>query len=123
MKKTVLLTLSLVAILTGCEDKKPAPTSSGNSSGNPLTAPVDYLGAVAQAKKHADKSLDLVSVKKAVQEFYAGEGRFPKDLQEMVTEKYLTFVPKPPHGLKITYNPQNGEVKIVQDTAATPVAK
>lgn len=123
MKKTALLTLTALGILTGCDDKKPAPTTGGNSSGNPITAPVDYLGAVAQAKKHADKSLDLVSVKKAVQEFYAGEGRFPKDLQEMVTEKYLTFVPKPPIGLKITYNPQNGEVKIVQDDAAIPAAK
>jgi hypothetical protein len=109
--------LALAFAFTGCDsgsgDRSKDPTTNEASSGNPLTAPADYLGAAAKAKKVSEKTIDLVSVDQAVQLFYAGEGRFPKDLNELVTEKYLPQVPVPPHGMKLNYNPANGKVSIV----------
>ena len=79
-----------VLFVAGCGKKDAAPsataTDSAPSSGNPLTAPVDYLGAVSKAQKTAVKVLDVSSVNKAIQEFNAGEGRYPKDLNELVKE-------------------------------------
>lgn len=112
----VLLAASLV--LPGCGDKKPSeppkPTNSSNATGNPITAPVDYLGAVAQAKKSMEKSIEMSSLRQTVQQFQAGEGRLPKSLDELVAEKYINSIPKPPYGLKIVYDPASGDVKIVQ---------
>ena len=78
-----------------------------------LTAPVDYLGAVAKAKKSAEKTVETVSLNQAIQQFSAAEGRYPKDLNELVTEKYLPKLPDPPYGMKIVYDAAKGEVKVV----------
>ena len=45
--KTVLLKVGIVAVAVGCGSKtdKPQDSTGGSSSGNPLTAPVDYVGA------------------------------------------------------------------------------
>jgi hypothetical protein len=111
-----LLLLSGLA-LSGCGKKEEKTTASStnenNSSGNPLTAPVDYLGAVAKAKKSSEKTIETVSLNQAVQQFSAAEGRYPKDLNELVTEKYLPKLPEPPYGMKILYDAAKGEVKIV----------
>ena len=90
----------------------PAPASN-NSSGNPLTAPVDYLGAVAKAKKFAVKSVDIAGLTQAIQSFQAQEGRLPKSLNELVRPEYLPKLPTPPPGMKFSYNPATGEVKVV----------
>ena len=104
--------------LAGCGKKEaPAPAQSTNkpaASGNPLTAPVDYLGAVSQAKRVGQKTVDMASVSKAIQLFEAQEERFPKDLNELVAKHYLASLPVLPNGMKYAYNPSNGEVKIVQ---------
>lgn len=99
----------------GCQKSETASGTSTNaqsSSGNPVTAPVDYLGAVAKGKKQADKLTDL-GIKQAVAQFYAVEGRYPKDLNELVAKKYLSSLPPPPTGMKFQYNPATGEVKTV----------
>src|SRR5579859_5927983 len=58
MKTPITLLLGFAAILVGCNDKSntPAPAAATNASGNPLTAPVDYLGAVARAQQSAVKT-------------------------------------------------------------------
>jgi hypothetical protein len=78
-----------------------------------VTAPVDYLGAVAKAKKSSEKTIDTVYLNKTIQEFNAAEGHFPKDLNELVTEKYLPRLPEAPYGMKIVYDATKGEVKVV----------
>ena len=107
-------------IFAGCGKKeqtaspKPAQDSlENNSSGNPLTAPADYLGAVVKAKKSADKVIDTVSINKAIELFNVQEGRYPTDLNELVTQKYLGALPTPPHGTKIVYDAAAGKVKVV----------
>src|SRR5712671_4824696 len=101
--------------LSGCgKSESPPPANAAKpSSGNPLTAPVDYLGAAAQAQKKSIKTLDEAGLNQTVQMFYAGEGRFPKDLNELVKPDYLTKLPAPPAGMKFDYNPTTGQVKVV----------
>lgn len=102
----------------GCGKKEGASASSSTNapaaSGNPLTAPVDYLGAVAKAKKSSEKTIDTVYLNKTIREFNAVEGHNPKDLNELVTEKYLPRIPEAPYGMKIVYDATKGEVKVVQ---------
>lgn len=113
--------------LTGCGAKKQEavaapPTNnpaafnaaiSNNSSGNPLSAPADYLGTLAKGKQTSEKTIELASLNNTIQQFYAAEGRFPKDLNELVTEKYLPRIPAAPYGLKYEYNAGEGKLKIV----------
>jgi len=106
-----------VAILfaAGCGEKQSQPTQTTNaaSGGSPLTAPVDYLGAVAKAQQSAVKTVDTASIKKAIDLFAADNGRYPKDLTELVAQKYLPQIPTPPAGTKLSYDSQTGEVKVV----------
>ena len=111
------LTVALL-FAAGCGKKDAASSASATngapSSGNPLTAPVDYLGAVSKAQKTAVKVLDVSSINKAIQEFNAGEGRYPKDLHELVKEQYLGSVPAAPAGMRFEYNPATGQMRVVR---------
>src|SRR2546429_7315672 len=113
---TFLVALGALA-LCGCGKKEAKSTSSSTnesySSGNPVTAPVDYLGALAKAKKNSEKTIDTVALNQAVQQFTVAEGRYPKDLNELVTEKYMPRLPEPPYGMKIVYDPNTGTAKVV----------
>ena len=119
MKTRLLLLAASALLLAGCGKKEATPgdasTNSTNTatSSNPLTAPVDYLGAVAQAKKHSEKVVDTVQVQQAIRMFQASEGRYPNDLNELVTEKYLPALPKLPAGMTYQYNATGGQVKAV----------
>ncbi len=75
---------------------------------------MDYLGAVVQAQQVATKKIDLAQVTHAIQEFNAGEGRYPKDLNEMVTEHYLGNVPPLPRGMQYNYDPTQGTISVVK---------
>jgi len=121
MKASVCLILA-TGLLAGCgDDSGTTATPATNApkaahftnSGNPLSAPADYLGAVANAQQKAIKNIDLAQVKEAINMFNAGEGRFPKDLNELVETKYLGVIPKAPYGMKITYDAATGKVKVV----------
>ncbi|HON06574.1 MAG TPA: hypothetical protein PLW02_00580 [Verrucomicrobiota bacterium] len=118
MKTLFTLLVLTVFILCGCGKKSDAESKSQQtnfSSGNPVTAPADYLGAVGKAKKYSDKTIDLVNIKKAIKDFEANEGRLPKDLTELVKGKYLPSIPKPPTGMRIEYDAKTGDVKIVAE--------
>jgi len=118
MKTELLLGAFFVFALIGCKKaEEPAPAQATNraaSSGNPLTAPVDYLGAVAQAKKVSEKTINLAALNNAIQQFYAIEERFPASLNELVEKRYFPSLPTAPVGMKIAYNPKTGEVRMVQ---------
>jgi hypothetical protein len=97
----------------GCGNKESArPATTNASSGNPLTAPVDYLGAIGKAKQSAEKTISGTSFSQAVNMFSAQEGRFPKDLNELVPA-YLPSIPPAPTGMKYSYDPKTGMVKVV----------
>ncbi len=116
MKASLFPVLILALALTACNrgeetaaSKPPPPASSGN----PLTAPVDYLGAVAKAKHVADKTINLAALNNAIQLFNAQEERLPKSLDELIAKRYLPTMPAVPAGMRIAYNPQTGDVKLV----------
>src|ERR1044071_2820038 len=116
-----LWVVGMALLLAGCGNKpKAAPDIENNSSGNPVTAPVDYLGAVAKAKKTAIKGIDKAQLTQAIERFHAMEDRYPKDLNELVKEHYLAEVPAAPYGTKITYNPATGEVGFVRVPTPPP---
>jgi hypothetical protein len=115
--KRLLMAVAISGLaVAGCSKREDSSASQKNetSSGNPITAPVDYLGAVGQAKKFSEKTIDTVSINQAIQLFYAQEDRFPRDLNELVAKSYIPAVPKPPAGMRFAYNPQSGEFKIVK---------
>jgi len=118
MRTTLLLFAALALLTAGCSKKETAqaakPTNSSYSSGNPITAPVDYLGAVGQAKRLAEKTVSRVSLDKDIQLFHEAEGRYPKDLNELVKEHYIPAVPQPPYGMKFDYNPATGQFRVLR---------
>jgi hypothetical protein len=113
-----------MAGLAGCGEEKPAsggstPQSfnaaiSNNSSGNPVSAPVDYLGAVAKGQQSAIKTIDTAQLKQAIQNFQITEERLPASLDELVSKGYLRQIPAAPYGMKIQYDAKTGRVAVVK---------
>ena len=100
-------------LFTGCgksDSSTPKPTNA-SSGGNPLTAPVDYLGAVGQAQKRAEKTISTAGLDQAVKMFYASEGKFPESLNALVPN-YLHSLPPAPNGMKYNYDPKSGSIKV-----------
>ena len=118
MKAIFRFSLLSGLLLTGCGKEEPKPTQPTNTNttsvGNPLTAPVDYLGAVGKAQQSAVKTVDTVAVSQAIKMFQVEEGRLPKDLNELVTKGHLRELPKPPYGTKLVYDANAGTVKVVK---------
>src|SRR5262249_31956601 len=117
MKTPLCILVGMVLVLVGCSDNSSPPTpaagtNNASSSGNPLTAPVDYLSAVANAQQSAVKTVDTVSLNQAVQQFGVDHGRNPKDLNELVEQKYIPKLPQLPYGTKFVYDAATGTVKI-----------
>jgi hypothetical protein len=126
MKMSFLVLIAAGLLLAGCGDNnssKQAQTTNSTATltnaavnyntGNPITAPVDYLGAVVQAQKYAVKTIDVSYLNQAIQLFSAQEGRLPKDLEELVPN-YIGKIPKAPYGSKIVYDAGSGTVKVVK---------
>ena len=115
--KAILPIICVAAVaLWGCGDGGgggSGQTTNSTVSANPVTAPVDYLGAVGNAKQRAIGTIDTASLTQAIQMFHVSEGRFPKDLNELVTMKYIGRIPEAPYGHKIVYNAANGQVSVV----------
>jgi hypothetical protein len=113
--------LASLCLAAGC-NKPPSTTSTSppqttaatTNNGSLATAPVDYLGTVTRAEQSAIKSVDLSVVNDAIRRFQVEVGRYPRDLEELVTEKYIPRIPPVPYGTKLDYDPSVGEVKVVQ---------
>src|SRR5437667_1065249 len=118
MKTFILLSVAASLFLQGCGEKsdKPAPaTNATTSSGSPLTAPVDYLGALGKGQQKAVQTADIVTLKSAIQMFNVDKGRNPTDLNELVKEQYIPRLPAAPYGMKIVYDATSGTVKVVKE--------
>ena len=112
MHKPFIFLAAAASLLTGCGDNS-KPASAVKAVDNVVSAPVNYVGAVAQAQKQAEKVIDVSAINQAVQMFQAGEGRLPKDLSELVPN-YLAKIPAAPFGYKIVYNPATGTASVVK---------
>jgi hypothetical protein len=96
--------------LIGC-GKSDTPASGGGTTPN---ASGDYVGALGRAQKNAITTVDTTSLEKAVQMFNVDKGRYPKDLNELVQEKYMPKLPETPFGMKLAYDPGSGKVSVVK---------
>ena len=113
MKIATMFMLLAGLLLSGCDRKSSASaTFTNSSSGNILTAPVDYLGAAAKAQKKAGTTVSSAGLTQAIKMFEAQEGRLPKNLNELVPD-FLSKIPPPPAGMKYNYNPADGSLQIV----------
>ncbi len=113
MKLTCLIFLSCTFLfLAGCGDSS-KPGTAANSVSNVVNAPGNYLGAVVQAEKHAEKVIDVSYLNQAIQMFNVQEGHFPKTLEELVPN-YVGKLPPVPYGYKLAYDPAAGSVKVVK---------
>ena len=119
MKKTVLKKaipfLFAVACLCFFQGCKEGEKSSNNSSGNPLTAPADYVEGLGKAQKSAQTTLTTAGLDQAIKRFYTDEGRLPKDLNELVTKGAMTQIPPAPRGMKYDYDSKTGVIKVVPE--------
>ena len=84
-----------------------------NAVSNVVDAPVNYIGALGQAQKHAEKVIDVSYINQAIQLFNTQEGRLPKTLDELVPN-YLGKLPAAPYGYQIVYDAAAGSVSVVK---------
>jgi hypothetical protein len=112
--KLFLCTALSALFVAGCGDNQTTAPKTTNtaSSGNPLTAPVDYLGTVAQGQKRAVKVVSTVGLEQAIQMFQAQEGKQPASLNALVPD-FIKSIPPAPAGMKYDYDPKTGSVKVV----------
>ena len=109
--KAMLCISFIVGVCVGCGDS--SEPDKGNASGNPLTAPVDYLGAVNQGKNKVLGTAAVTQVNSALRQFEAAESRRARTLQEVITAGYLTALPALPRGMRWQYNAQTGQAGAV----------
>ena len=117
MKTPCYCLAAAVLLLVGCSQKAETPTATTNTAAtgsSPLTAPADYLGALAKGQQSAVKTIDTTSLDKAIQLFSVENGRNPKDLNELVQQKYIPKLPDTPFGTKLVYDAADGTVKVVK---------
>lgn len=121
MRTALLLSFTALIFAAGCGNNTSPSSGQTNTVANTneksgvLTAPADYLGALGRGKQYAEKTVDTASINKAIQLFQVDKGRYPKDLNELVQEKYLARLPEPPYGMKLVYDPNTGQVKVVKE--------
>lgn len=113
LSTTFVAVACLSFFLIGCKEQKKAaaPAESSSSSGNPLSAPADYVGALGKAQKSAQKTVGTTGLDQAVKTFFAEEGRYPKSLDELKSKGVP--VPAPPAGMKWDYDPNTGRIQAV----------
>ena len=116
--KIYYFSLLLVVLLLGCEQKSQSSgggTTNTSSGGSVLTAPVDYLRAAGKAQQSAVKTVDTASLNQAIQLFNVEKGRNPKDLDELVREKFIPQIPAAPYGTRLVYDAGAGKVSVVKE--------
>ena len=122
MKPSFLISVVVGLLLAGCGNNSSSPNPQGTNtsqttnttdSAHPAAPAGGYLGALMQADKYAVKTIDVSYLNEAIQLFNTQEGRLPKDLNELVPN-YVGKLPATPYGTKLDYNPNTGQVKVVQ---------
>lgn len=119
--KTVILRTLLIALplLSACKRQddpvipKEVPRASKTAE-NTASIPTDPLSSATRAEQSMEKQIDTTSLNSALQLFNVQEGRFPNNLDELVSKKYLGKLPVPPFGTKIEYHVKEGRVSLVK---------
>jgi len=104
---SILVFIAAAALLAGC-----GKSGSGSQASTATNGFGGYVKSLGEAQKSADKTIDVTSINQEIQLFYVQEGRYPKDLQELVPG-FMPKIPDAPYGSKIVYDPAAGTVKVV----------
>ncbi len=117
MKKPLCLSLFAALLLAACDDKSGGGAGSTNAPTNPKpqNALSDYGSALANSQNRAVKTVDLAALNQAVAMFNVDQGRFPKDLNELVDKQYMSKLPAAPRGMKLVYDAAAGKVSAVPE--------
>ena len=121
MKASFLILVAVGLLLAGCGKNKSSPHPQGTNTSQttntataqPAPSSADYLGTLMRADQYAVKTIDVSYLNEAIQLFNTQEGRLPKDLNELVPN-YVGKLPATPYGTKLDYDPNTGQVKVVQ---------
>jgi len=108
-----LISIAAAALLAGCSGKSDSSAQGTNTVNVATNGFGGYVKSLGEAQKTADKTIDVTSLNQAIQLFNVQEGRYPKDLQELVPN-YIPKVPDVPYGYKIVYDATTATVKVVQ---------
>ena len=101
-------------LVAGCGAKSGSSATPATNSVNQATNGFGgYVKSLGESQKSADKTIDVSYINQAMQLFNVQEGRYPKDLQELVPN-YVAKLPDLPPGFKLTYDSTAGTAKIVQ---------
>jgi hypothetical protein len=87
-----IIPLGLYLVLTGCSDDKNPVQQFGNTLLQPL-----------KTTKAVEKKVNVLEVQKSIQEFYAANGRYPADLNEVTAFNGMTL-----ESDRYDYNPATG---------------
>jgi len=109
---SVFVPVAVAGLLVGCGHKSGSSPQATNAVNVATNGFAGYVKGLGEAQKTADKTIDVTSINKALQMFNVQEGRYPKDLQELVPN-YIAKIPDAPAGSKIVYDPNTGTVKVV----------
>ncbi|MBI3876714.1 MAG: hypothetical protein HY300_12320 [Verrucomicrobia bacterium] len=113
------LSVALLALTAACHKKtETAPSSVDNNAVQPTTPgpkakSINPGAGPATNPKTASGALDLDAINLATTRFMVDLNRPPKDLQELVREKYLASLPAPPPGQKIVFDKPNAKFVLV----------
>jgi hypothetical protein len=105
-----MIILAGALLAAGCgkeESSTPAASGSPSQGGG-------YVGTLARSQQSAVKTIDRTSLNQAIQLFNAQEGRWPANLDELVSMHYIAQIPAPPNGMKFNYDATQGKVTVVQ---------
>jgi hypothetical protein len=104
-----LMLVAAAVALGGCGKEQDAPPPAAT----PAKIPAGYLGTLVRGQQTAVKTIDVTALNENVRLFNVQEGRYPKDLNELVTLHYLGALPYPPAGMKLAYDAAQGKVSVV----------
>lgn len=109
---SIFVSIVAAALLAGCGGKSDSTAQGGTNTVSTATNGFGgYVKSLGEAQKTADKTIDVTSINKALELFNVQEGRYPKELQELVPG-YLPKIPVAPAGSKLVYDAANGTVKV-----------
>jgi len=92
----------------GSHATEAARTSAKNKPGTP-----GYIPPAESQVFVVNGQIDLVALTAALRDYCRWKMRVPKDLNELVTSRYLTNLPAPPAGQKYSIDPTYLEVTLV----------
>jgi hypothetical protein len=103
---SLLVVAAALTLLSGCGEKSTSQLQSTNAA--------DINNPLVNAKRVADKTIDVSYLNQALQLFNVQEGRYPKSLEEL-TPKYVAKLPTPPLGYKLSYDSVKVDVIVVRE--------